>query len=56
MQAAIKAGIPVVGFNSGIDQYKELGALMYFGSDETVAGNAVGARIKTARARRTRSA
>ena len=39
------AGIPVVGFNSGIDQYKELGALMYFGSDETLAGQTVGKRI-----------
>ena len=42
---AVDAGIPVVGFNSGIDAYKEMGALMYFGSDETVAGNAVGERI-----------
>ncbi len=45
---ATKAGIPFVGFNSGIDAYQKLGALMYFGSDETVAGNAVGTRIKTA--------
>ena len=45
---ATKAGIPVVGFNSGIDAYQKLGALMYFGSDETVAGNAVGTRIKAA--------
>ena len=29
------AKIPVVAFNSGIDQYKDVGALMYFGSDET---------------------
>jgi len=45
---ATKAGIPVVGFNSGIDAYKKLGALMYFGSDETVAGNAIGSRITAA--------
>ena len=32
------AKIPVVAFNSGIDQYKEVGALMYFGSDENLAG------------------
>lgn len=43
--AAAKAGIPLVGFNSGIDQYKELGALMYFGSDENLAGNTVGERL-----------
>ena len=39
------ADIPVVGFNSGIEQYKDLGALMYFGSDETIAGKAVGEQI-----------
>ena len=45
IKAATDAGIPVVGFNAGIDQWKELGAIMYFGSDETIAGNAVGERI-----------
>ena len=44
--AAVDAGIPVVAFNTGITQYKDLGAMMYFGSDEDVAGKAVGARIK----------
>lgn len=48
VKAAIDAGIPVVGFNSGIDQYKQLGALMYFGSDETLAGRSVGERISEA--------
>ena len=43
--AATAAKIPVVAFNSGIDQYKSLGALMYFGSDETLAGKTVGSRI-----------
>ena len=45
MASATNAGIPVVGLNAGIDQYKQLGAIMYFGSDETVAGEAVGKRI-----------
>jgi simple sugar transport system substrate-binding protein len=45
VKSAISAGIPVVGFNSGIDQYKQLGALMYFGSDETVAGTAAGKKL-----------
>jgi len=45
------AGIPVVGFNSGIDAWKELGALTYFGSDENLAGNAVGERITKAGAK-----
>lgn len=42
---ATAAKIPLVAFNSGIDQYASLGALMYFGSDETLAGNTVGKRI-----------
>lgn len=45
VKAATTAGIPVVGFNSGIDAYKELGALEYFGSDETLAGQTVGERL-----------
>lgn len=46
--AANEAGIPVVMFDSGIDDYKDLGAMMYFGSDEYVAGQALGARITEA--------
>ena len=34
-----------MAFNSGIDQYKEVGAVMYFGSDETLAGDTAGERI-----------
>lgn len=45
VKAATDAKIPVVGLNSGIDQYKQLGALMYFGSDETLAGQTAGQRI-----------
>lgn len=51
VKAARDAGIPVVGFNAGIDQYKDLGALMYFGSDESVAGEAVGEKIAAAGAK-----
>jgi simple sugar transport system substrate-binding protein len=45
VKSATDAGIPLVGFNSGIDQYQELGALMYFGSDENLAGETAGKRI-----------
>ncbi|TDT97876.1 hypothetical protein EDD99_6073 [Streptomyces sp. 846.5] len=38
----VQAGIPVVGFNSGVDDWKKQGLLEYFGQDETVAGEAVG--------------
>ncbi|MDX6300893.1 MAG: simple sugar transport system substrate-binding protein [Nocardioidaceae bacterium] len=46
--AANKAGIPVVAFNSGIDQYKKTGASMYFGSDENLAGATAGQRLAAA--------
>src|SRR5919112_5179450 len=45
VKSATDAGIPLVGFNSGIDQYKQLGALMYFGSDENLAGATAGQRL-----------
>ncbi|MBM2622606.1 substrate-binding domain-containing protein [Actinoplanes sp. LDG1-06] len=45
VKAATDAGIPVVGFNSGINEYQKLGALMYFGSDETLAGTTAGKRL-----------
>jgi simple sugar transport system substrate-binding protein len=51
VKAATDAKIPVVGFNSGIDQYQKLGALMYFGSDETLAGSTAGKRIGAAGAK-----
>ena len=44
-QKAVAAGIPVVAFNQGINQYKEAGAKMYFGSDETLAGQTAGQKI-----------
>jgi simple sugar transport system substrate-binding protein len=45
VQSAVSAKIPTVAFNSGIDQYKDTGALMYFGSDENLAGSTAGERI-----------
>jgi simple sugar transport system substrate-binding protein len=44
-KAAADAGIPVVAFNAGKDEYERFGAKMYFGSDETVAGQAAGQRL-----------
>jgi simple sugar transport system substrate-binding protein len=51
VKAATGAGIPVVGLNAGIEQYKTLGALMYFGSDETLAGESIGERLAAAGAK-----
>jgi simple sugar transport system substrate-binding protein len=45
MEGVNAAGIPWVAFNAGIDAYKDLGGLMYFGSDETIAGQAIGDRL-----------
>ena len=44
IKKAVAAGIPVVAFNAGINEYAQSGALSYFGSDERVAGEAGGAR------------
>jgi simple sugar transport system substrate-binding protein len=45
VKSATDAKIPLVGFNSGIGDFERLGALMYFGSDETLAGTTAGQRI-----------
>lgn len=47
-QNAVNAGIPVVAFNSGIDQYEQYGIDMYFGSNEQLAGRTAGERITEA--------
>ena len=48
MQDAAGRGIPTVALNAGLDDYEQYGAQMYFGSDERVAGNAVGERLTEA--------
>ncbi len=45
VKAAQKAGVPIVGFNAGVDQWKSQDLLGYAGQDETVAGKAVGERL-----------
>ena len=44
VKKAIAAGIPVVAFNAGIGAYASSGALSYFGSDESLAGQTGGKR------------
>jgi simple sugar transport system substrate-binding protein len=44
VKKAIAAGIPVVAFNAGVGNYAESGALSYFGSDESLAGQTGGKR------------
>jgi simple sugar transport system substrate-binding protein len=45
VKAAQAAGIPIVGFNAGVDQWKEQNLLGYAGQDESVAGQAVGDKL-----------
>ena len=45
LKKAEDAGIPVVSLNSGEDVFKSVGAFTHFGSDENVAGAAVGTRL-----------
>jgi len=44
VKKAIAAGIPVVAFNAGVGNYAESGAMSYFGSDESLAGQSGGTR------------
>jgi simple sugar transport system substrate-binding protein len=41
------ANIPMVTFNSGVEQYKELGAITHIGQSERDAGRGAGERLKT---------
>jgi simple sugar transport system substrate-binding protein len=51
IQKAVAAGIPVITINAGGSFSKEFGALSHIGQDESVAGNAVGAQLKTSGAK-----
>ena len=46
IEAAVRAGIPVITINSGADRSEEFGAIAHVGQDETVAGEAAGERLK----------
>ena len=45
IKQAKEAGIPIVGFNAGADDFKKLAVPMYVGQDETIAGAAVGDKL-----------
>ena len=45
IQQASEAGIPVTMLNAGFSDWQDSGALMYFGQDESVAGQAAGQRL-----------
>ena len=48
VRKAVSRGIPVVLFNAGLDQYKELGAITYVGQTEYEAGVEAGKRMEAA--------
>jgi simple sugar transport system substrate-binding protein len=53
LQKAVDAGIPVVVFNAGIDDWQDAGATMYFGQDEEFTGQSVGERLSDEGAQNT---
>lgn len=42
VKKAVDAGIPVISINSGVDVYKEMGAIAYVGQTEFIAGQGAG--------------
>ncbi len=46
IQAAVRAGIPVISINSGADVFKRLGVLMHVGQEEYIAGKGAGERMR----------
>ena len=47
IKRAVKAGIPVITINSGLEHSKELGALLHVGQSEFDAGKAAGEKLKS---------
>ncbi|MCT9138572.1 sugar ABC transporter substrate-binding protein [Streptomyces violarus] len=45
VRKATAAGIPVVGLNSGVSEWKKLGLMEFFGQDESVSGEAFGKKL-----------
>lgn len=52
IKKAVAAGIPIITINSGVDVYKELGALTHIGQTEFVAGQGAGEKFKAAGAKK----
>ncbi|HCQ18146.1 MAG TPA: sugar ABC transporter substrate-binding protein [Dermacoccus sp.] len=52
VEAAKKAGIPVVALNGGLDDWKKMGVESYFGQDEKIAGEAAGDKLKSGGAKK----
>lgn len=48
---AVRAKIPVITLNSGVDKFKQLGAFTHVGQTETIAGRGAGERLRAAGAK-----
>lgn len=48
IKAAVDAGVPVVTINSGIDDWKDFGAITHVGQSETIAGETAGEQLNEA--------
>lgn len=48
LKKATDAGIPIVSLNAGEDRFKDLGVFAHFGSNEQLAGEAAGEKLKEA--------
>src|SRR5436190_3165919 len=48
LQKAKNAGIPIITLNSGVEDFKQIGAITHVGQTETIAGKAAGAKLKAA--------
>jgi len=46
------AGIPIITLNSGVDDFKDLGAITHVGQSEGIAGEAAGEKLKAAGAKK----
>ncbi|NBM16084.1 sugar ABC transporter substrate-binding protein [Streptomyces sp. GC420] len=53
VKKAVDAGIPVVAFNGGLDNWKDMDILSFFGQDEAVAGEALGEKLNDLGAKNT---
>ncbi|GMA21633.1 sugar ABC transporter substrate-binding protein [Arsenicicoccus piscis] len=53
VEAALKAGVPVVALNGGLEDWKAMGVLAYFGQDEKIAGEAAGEQLTKDGAKKT---
>lgn len=53
VEKAVAADIPVVALNAGMDAWKDMGVLSFFGQDDGLAGEAAGERLTKEKAGKT---